>query len=229
MFDLSSNYCFHLRLTCEKDTSRELITLFTKKFKPVKFVICHEVSESGVAHSHSHIEGDEAFAKYHESKAGKTARSAFFEKHDMKGLYNFTKLTKTPRQNICYVVKGNNYIATKGITDDEIEELKQWTEEIEKSKKMEQRDKLLALYREEFKHIPRMKKEKNCLDEEYEVVNDERPHRLYEIAQWIHWTYIDDFNKPPPTVHMREYVLWIASKECGMDTKAYYFNMFPIA
>jgi len=241
MFDLSSNFCFHLRLTCDKARSKELITLFTAKFKPSKFVICHEISESGIEHSHSHIEADEAFFTYHISNKGKQARSDFFRKHNMGGLYNFQKLDRAPRQNICYVIKDGDYIAYKGITEAELEELKQWTAEIEKSKKLDTRDKLLVAFNEEHKDIPEFiftPKNEVFIDgiqqfplyeADYDkAFNQARPHELNEIASWIHWHFIEKWRKPPPTTHMREYVLWIASESCSMDTKKYYCNMFPL-
>lgn len=229
MFDLSSNFCFHLRLTCDKTRSKELITLFTAKFKPSKFVICHETSESGIEHSHTHIEADEAFFTYHISNKGKQARSDFFRKHNMAGLYNFQKLEKTPRQNICYVIKDGDYIAYKGITEDELEELKQWTAEIEKSKKTDTRDKLLEAFREYYKDIPTHIEAEDTLGGNIILIqNDDYPHELYQVAEWIHWHFINIYNKPPPTTHMREYMLWISSKEKIINTRAYYQQLFPL-
>jgi len=229
MFDLSSNFCFHLRLTCDKARSKELITLFTAKFKPSKFVICHEISESGIEHSHSHIEADEAFFTYHISNKGKQARSDFFRKHNMAGLHNFQKLDRAPRQNICYVIKDGDYIAYKGITEDELEELKQWTAEIEKSKKTDTKDKLLEAFREYIKPIPRVLLDEDTLSGEWiRYNNPDFPHALWQVAQWIHRHFIDEWNKPPPTTHMREYVLWLSSKTDIINTMAYYIHLFPM-
>lgn len=228
MFNLESKTCFHLRITASSEKSKEVMMIFIAKYKPKSCITGHETSKEGVEHSHTHLEFDDAGYQYHISDKGKTSRSSFFKKLELAGLYNFQKVEKTALQNIQYCIKDDHIIFGLNMNQPQIEEIKKMVVEIQKSMKMEQRNKLLEAFREAHKHISRtILKAIGPLDDGFiEVCNPEYPSKLHEIAEWIHWHYIDVYDKPPPIIHMREYVLWIASKQCNMDTKSYYFNMF---
>lgn len=227
MFNLESKHCFHLRITAKKELCKEILLAFIGKYKALAAVTGFETSKEGVEHSHTHLEMTSAEYEYHISDKGKTARSAFFKKHNLAGLYNFQKLDTTPLQNIQYCIKDDDIIFGLNMDKAQLEEIKKMVVKIQQNMKMEMRNKLLEAFREAHKDIPRMiHKDIGGLDDAIEIINPEYPNKLHEIAEWIHWHYIDVYDKPPPIIHMREYVLWIASKQCNMDTKAYYFNMF---
>lgn len=226
MFDLETKQCFHLRLTCERERSMEVIQLFIEKFTPVAVVTAHEFSKTEVAHSHSHIEMSKKEFDYHNTNAGKTARSAFFKKHDMAGLYNFQQLEKKAVENIKYCIKDFDIIYKHNCDDAQLETIRQMVIKIQKNMKMEQRHKLLEAFKEDHKDIPKMIADTSKDRKLTEIPNPLYPYKLWQVAQWIHHHYIDVYDKPPPVVHMREYVLYIATKECDMDTQEYYYNLF---
>lgn len=226
MFNLESKTCFHLRITAPEVVCKEVMMEFHQKFKPKSSIVAFETSKQEVEHSHAHLEMSQSEYEYHISDKGKTARSAFFKKHNLVGKYNFQKLDSTALQNIQYCIKDDNIILELNVDSEQLQQIKNMVVAIQKNMKMDQRNKLLEAFIETHKHIPKIVKFTNSLDEIEDILNPEFPHKLYEIAEWIHWYYINIYDKPPPIIHMREYVLWIASKECKMDTKTYYFNMF---
>lgn len=224
MFDLESKTSFHLRITGSREKCLSALLEFQKKWPSDKMIAGYEEVEDN-HHIHCHIQFNDEMSAYHESGKGKSARSTFFKKCDMSGLFNFQKLVKPPKNNICYVVKDCDVCYKHNLTDEDMEQIQQWNEDIERSKKMEQRDKLLEAFKLKFKDVPLqiLSKNYNPLDGELEMVdNPDYPHELWQIANWIHWQYIDVYNKPPPIVHMREYVLWIASKMKIIDSEDYY-------
>jgi len=227
MFDLSSNHCFHLRISGEKEELLDVVLAFHKKWPMEKFVCGYEQKGTN-HHCHLHIQYDASMSMYHQSKAGKSARSAFFDKHEYSGAYNFQKLVKPPINNILYVIKDLDIMAFGNLTEEEIEKYEEMTKAINCSKKMDTREKLLIAFREQYKDIPKMLPNTDPLlaGLGQTIYNDEYPHKLHQIATFIHWHFINTYDKPPPVIHMREYVLWIASKECDMNTKDYYYNIF---
>ena len=228
MFDLESKYCFHLRVTGQLELCKEVLKQFNHKYTPLSSISAFEVSKENVEHCHSHIEFDKENYEYHISDKGKTSRSAFFKKHNLAGLYNFQQLTKPSINNIQYCIKDDNIINELNTCPQQLAQIKETVIKIQANMKMEQRHKLLEAFKEEHKHIPKkVLKQINPLDgEKEEIWNPEFPYQLHRIASWIHWYYITAYDKPPPIIHMKEYVLWIASKECDMDTESYYFNIF---
>ena len=227
MFDLSSNTCVHLRITASKEICIKVLDDIHRTWPGIQAMITgFEVSKEGVAHCHSHIEFIQAKYDYHMMDKGKTYRSAAFKKLDLVGMYNFQKLDTTPIQNIQYCIKDDDIIYKFNVCETQLEEIKNNVQKIQKEMKLTQRDRLLEAFREQFKSIPKLITRKNCLDEDEVVRNDDRPHRLYEIAEWIHNYYVYKLNLPPPTMHMKEYVLWMATKEEVFDGKDYYAKMF---
>ncbi len=62
---------------------------------------------------------------YQNTNAGKTARAAFFRKHNLVGLYNFQQMEKTAVENIQYCIKDDDIIYKHNCDDAQIEEIRQ--------------------------------------------------------------------------------------------------------
>lgn len=221
MLDLSSNYCFHLRITADKQKCKETLEAFIKKWEPVAMISGFELSKSDVSHCHVHLEYTKELYDYHNSDKGKVARGAFFKKNDLVGLYNFQKLNKQPINNILYVIKARHIILQKNITEEEICSLFDKTTQIEESKKLDTRHKIL----EEFKqHITKFKFEE-LPDDSIEDTDEQKQKRirlgqvseLSYIALFIHKLYVVKWDKDPPLSNVKSYVLYVAEKINQLD------------
>ena len=215
---------FHVRVTLTRDESVKVSKQIVEYFKPKQYIVGYE-EKGDNKHMHMHIEFDEPEdAAYLVSAAGKSYKAAYFKKIGYAGKYYFKECTD-PYANKLYVAKDLDIIC-HNYEEEEYDEIINATTKINENKKMDQKDKLLEAFREEFKDVPKYVQKPDDLDE-IMILNDERPHKLSDIADWIHWHYINKYNKAPPAPHlMREYMIWIASLEKVMDTKAYYYNMF---
>jgi len=214
---------FHVRVTLSRVEAPQVSKQIVDFFKPSRYICGYEEVDTN-HHMHMHLEFDEpATAVYLVSDAGKSYKSAFFKKIGYAGKYYFKECIDQ-FANKLYVAKDLDIIC-HNYEEEDYDEIMNATNKINDNKKLDQRNKLLAAFREEFKELPKFIQKPNS-EEGIEMFNPERPHRLTAIASWIHWHYIDVYDKPPPTIHMREYVLWIASKEEVMDTDSYYLMQF---
>lgn len=219
---------FHLRVTVKKQAAKQLTIDLVAAFKPLKYVVGFE-KKGDNEHIHWHIEFCQDKTSYHHSNAGKTWRSALFKKLGFAGEYNFQRVEKSDEQNILYVIKDLD-VLQHNLSQEEFEEYQQKTQIINADKKLDVRQKLLARIKDKIKDIPPTKKAltKSDLDDDYEVhLNKHYPHRLYQISALIHDIYVDEWDKDPPTMHMKGYTLYIASKiSLSFDTKSYYAKLY---
>ncbi len=113
-----------------------------------------EISKEGVHHSHSHIEFNKKEFDCQISNNGESSRSSFFKNENLSGLFNFQQLNKTPVDNIKYCIKEDDIIYELHTDEAQLDEIKQMVLAVQKSMKMEQRDKLLEAFIEAHKDIP---------------------------------------------------------------------------
>lgn len=215
---------FHVRVTLTRDDSVKVCKQIVEHFKPIRY-ICGYEEVGDNKHMHMHIETSKEQRDYLISGAGKNYKSTFFKKIGYSGKYYFQEC-EDPKGNELYVAKDLD-IVDHNYEEEDYDLIINETKKINENKKLEQRDKLLEAFKQEYKDIPKqIKSNDNALDDLLFIDNPDYPHELWQIAQWIHWQYINIYNKPPPIVHMKEYVLWIASKMELMDTESYYRKMF---
>jgi len=219
---------FHLRVTVKKQAAKQLTLDLVAAFKPLKYIVGFE-KKGDNEHMHWHIEFSPEKTIYHHSNAGKTWRSALFKKLGFAGEYNFQRVEKTDEQNILYVMKELD-VLQHNLSQEEFEEYQQKTLIINADKKLDVRRKLLARIKDKIKDIRPavIIKKKSDLDDDDEVhLNKYYPHRLYQISAMIHDIYVDEWDKDPPTMHMKGYTLYIASKiSLSFDVKAYYAKLY---
>lgn len=237
MFDLSSNFCFHLRITGDLSACILAVTEFCQKWSPVSAITGFERSEKGVEHSHTHIEFTKELYEYHDSDKGKTARATFFRKLNLAKLYNFQKLDKDPIFNLKYCIKDDDIIFKKSVDIKQLEEIKKLVLEVKESQKTESRHKLLTAF---IKHIKQIINKFPYLlvdTDENELSNDkqaieyiDKVQRLSYIAQFIHKLYINEWDKEPPVGNrMKGYVYYIAEKITTMNIEISYHHALEIA
>lgn len=226
MFDLESKTSYHLRITGERDDCIEMLQKFNDKWSAEKLIAGYEEVDEN-HHVHAHIQFDEKQAEYHDSDKGKSARSALFKKYNFAGLYNFQKLVKPPKNNICYVVKDLDVCVWVGISDEDIDEINEWNADIEKSKKQDQREKILEAitidlvsylktYDIQMNKLYQLQNEEE-IDQYTNLKRDLESGRSYResltyIAEFISKLYIREYNKEPPLNQMRQYTLYVAQK-----------------
>jgi hypothetical protein len=208
MLDLSSNYCAHLRITGDKTQCKTVIDAYFKKFKAVS-AVCGYEEKGENHHMHCHIELDATTFEYHTSDKGKTARSAFFKKHHLTGLYNFDKLKKTPLNNILYVIKDLDIVAVRNVEDEQLEELRQMTSEINENKRLDQRHKLYEKFKEHIHNHELLKMDTIGMTE-YQLEEHRNIHRISYILKFIHKVYILEWDRDVPLGQLKAYVLYIA-------------------
>lgn len=224
---------YHLRVTVKKEEAPKLTEQLVCLLNPQKYVVGFE-KKGDNEHIHCHLEFTEDKTNYHNSAAGKTWRSALFKKLGYAGAYNFQKVEKTDEKNILYVIKELS-ILKHNFSDEEFDDYKQKTEIINEDKKKDTRHKLLELIKQKVKDIPPVfLSDLDDIDGDYQQgesafykLNPKYPHKLSQIALLIHNIYIDEWDKDPPTVHMRGYVLYISQKlQTINNIDEYYTRMF---
>lgn len=175
----------HLRITLSKETASKLIPLFIEKFKPDVYIFAYEeVGEN--KHIHAHLE-------YKDKEPSKSTLSDWFKKENLSGKYYCKTLDKEPINNKLYVVKDLDILNTN-ITEEELEELRQKTADIEEDKAKDIKVKL----------VERIKKK---------IQADEMTISSSGIAEAITDIYVDEWDKlPPPYGLQQQYTVYIMKK-----------------
>lgn len=177
---------FHLRITAPHDSSSEtIINAFISKFKPLVYIISREISKENVHHWHGHIE--------YKSLPKKQTMSDFFKKNGLAGKYYHKNLTKDSLNNKLYVTKDLD-IFLHNLTEDELEELLELTEEINEDKKKDPKLKLLDYFREN-----------GCGD-------------LGDMCNTVARIYIQDYDKLPPSRALTMAYVEYCSLKLGQNT-----------
>lgn len=213
---------FHVRVTLSRLEAPKVSKQIVEYFKPAQY-ICGYEEKGDNKHMHMHLEFDEPEdAAYLVSDAGKSYKSTYFKKIGYAGKYYFKECTD-PHANKLYVTKDLDIIS-HNYEEEDYDEIMNATNNINKNKKMDQREKLLEAFLEHYKDTPLMvTKSTGVGDVEY--CNPEYPYKLWQIAKWIHWHYITKYNKEPPARHhMIGYYLFIASKNGTFNDEEYYQN-----
>lgn len=197
---------YHLRITCNRETSVKMADEFTKKFSPVEYAYSYEEKGDNL-HMHGHL------CYYDNEVPKKQTLSDFFKKHNLIGLYYHKELTKEPQNNLLYVMKDLDIIK-HNLALEYYEVLMKSTQRINEDKKKHARHKLLDIIKQE--HLSFI--EKGPLQgtepidlQNYDDYYQAAPYRhLSDITKRIVNIYVQDYDKEPPLSHIRGYVLYIA-------------------
>lgn len=211
MFDLQSKFCFHLRVTADKQKCIEVVKAFNDKWCSMAMLSAYEEVDDN-KHSHSHIQFDKAQYDYHMSGAGKTARSAFFKKYELSGLFNFQQLDKQPINNLQYCIKDMDIIFKHNVKEEQLEEIKNKVLKIQEDMKKDSRIKVFEAFTE---HMKQFEKQYICDPmwlTEQESLDMKQRSMLSYIAKFIHKLYIDKWEKEPPISRIKPLVLFVAHK-----------------
>lgn len=216
MFDLDSKWCFHLRITADREKCIEVVKAFNQKWCSMAMLSAYEVVGDN-KHSHSHIQFDKAQYEYHMSGAGKTARSAFFKKFELSGLFNFQQLDKEPIKNLQYCIKDMDIIYRHNVAEVQLEEIKNKVLKIQENMKKDSRIKVLESFTEYMKTFKPLidksrdkKTEDQLTDREKDLLME--LEQLNLIAKFIHKLYIEEWDKEPPISRLKPLVLYVAHK-----------------
>lgn len=213
-----SENSFHLRITPQQNQADSIIAQFIDKFKPIKYIVSEEVSKEGVYHLHAHLE--------YKDVPKRQTLSDFFKRMD-KTTYYHKNVTKDNDSNILYVIKDLKIKIYNGFTQEELNEYKQQTEEINEDKKKDVRKKILDAYRKKLIDEDAKKEE---MDELQISELDKKFHDKYltlrYICQFICELYIHEWDKEPPLNRLKAYALYVAEKISREGKYTIYTNLY---
>lgn len=180
----------HLRVTCDKETANKIWPLFVKKFNPTVYIFGFETKGDN-HHFHGHLE--------YEIEPKKSTVCDWFKSQNLSGKYYHKELDKDPINNKLYVVKDLDILG-HNLSDDELEYLKERTEEIDLDKS---KDIKVKLYE-------RIKKRLLTYDE---FGHCDMVPTSHGIAMAVTEIYVDEWDKlPPPFGLHQQYVLYLLKK-----------------
>lgn len=203
---------FHLRITGEHAKLKTIVNAYIEKFKPTKYAFGFEKSANGVEHVHGYLEYQDIPSKQNISNFFKPLLEKRVKGGEAK--YYHKECRETDERNLQYCTKSGDVPITN-LTKEQLDEVKNKNKEIEEDKKLDQRNKL---YNEFVTHIKKIDEKITKLYQNYEE-NDKtikiiqrQVHRLSYIANFINDLYVFKYFKEPPVLHMRGYVLYIATR-----------------
>lgn len=189
--DEIQNKGYHLRVTGEKKQLTELVEQYIKQFKPSVYIFAYEEKDKN-HHIHGHLE----YSKL--PKSFKQALSQWMKSRGYTGKYYHQQIVTTNEQNKLYITKDLDIIK-HNLTEEQMDQLKQATNEINEDKKLSQRHKLTQAFNDYLSTQDPARVSKMYTE-------------LKDIAHWIMRYYLNKYDKEPPLAHIKGYTIYIASK-----------------
>jgi len=169
----------HFRLTIERDEALVFIPLFIQKWQHlVKYLFTYE-EKGDNHHIHGHLEWD---------KYSKQTMSDWMKLMKKSGKYYNDDLQKTAKENLLYITKDLDVLATN-YSDEEVDAIIKATMAINEDKAMDMRHKLFNLVKDNMS---------------IQTVKD--------LKKFIYLHYVNVLDKEPPFTHLRGYMAYIALK-----------------
>lgn len=212
---------FHLRITVKADQSEKVVKQFVERFKPKLYIFSNEVSDQGVEHTHGHLE-------YEKKVPPKSTLSDWFKKLNLAGKYYHKEIEKEAINNKLYVVKDLD-ILYHNLTDEQLEELTNKTEEINLDKKTDIKIKLINEVKQILPSFKKIRVLQDPEDKDFKIEEEYYDIFLRDISQIIKNVYIDKYDKLPPTKSlMFQYCVFVAQKLkiCTTEISQIYDNIF---